>query len=216
LYLTVPRTFEEAVSNTMRGATEHSIEADQAELPSPRRRVVRASLLALLVVSLVVSMLLVAWGGKRGLKADPVGSKAPGFTLTYLENDGSLSLSSLRGHVVVLNFWASWCTECKREAPELEKAYNKWRSRGVEFIGVDFQDSRRWGRDFQKKFGLTYRSVFDGDSRIKNRYGVTGVPETFVLDAEGNITAKLIGATDVATLDNLISGALTQRRDPSS
>jgi len=192
-------------------------DTEQPGTPRPRRaRIVRASLLSLLAVAVILSAVLVAWSGKRGLGADPVGSMAPGFTLPLLDGEGEVSLSDLRGKVVVLNFWASWCTACKAEAKVLEAGWQKWRSRGVVFLGVDTQDSRRWGMEKEKEWGTTYRSVFDGDSRTKNRYGTTGIPETFFIDARGEITGKQIGAIDAVTLDEMISGALTEREEASS
>jgi len=187
-------------------------EPEESSAPRPRsRRIVRASLLSLLAVAVILSMVLVAWSGKKGLGADPVGSTAPGFTLPLLDGEGEVALADLRGKAVVLNFWASWCTSCEAEAVILEKGWQQWKSRGVEFIGVDTQDSRRWGMQKEEDWGTTYRSVFDGDSRTRTHYGVTGTPETFFIDARGKITAKQIGPIDTGTLDEMITGALTER-----
>lgn len=190
---------------------------EQTSAPRPRRaRIVRASLLSSLAVVVILAMVLVAFSGKRGLSADPVGSKAPGFTLPLLDGKGEVALDDLRGKVVVLNFWASWCTSCEAEAKVLEAGWQKWESRGVQFLGVDTQDSRRWGMEKEKEWGTTYPSVFDGDSRTKNRYGTTGIPETFFIDARGVITAKQIGSIETPALDAFITGALTERAEASS
>ena len=143
--------------------------------------------------------------GVDGLSQDPAGRMAPNFTLPLLDGDGSLSLSDLRGHPVLLNFWASWCVPCKEEAPVLQAAWEKWRDRGVKFLGVDAQDGRTWAREFEQKYGITYPSVVEGTHEEMARYGVLGFPETFFIDEQGKIVAKYIGPFDAATLDAYLS-----------
>jgi cytochrome c biogenesis protein CcmG, thiol:disulfide interchange protein DsbE len=143
--------------------------------------------------------------GVDGLSQDPAGRMAPDFTLPLLDGTGSLSLSDLRGHPVLLNFWASWCVPCKQEAPVLEAAWEKWQDQGVKFLGVDAQDGRTWAREFEQKYGITYPSVVEGTPEEMARYGVLGFPETFFIDAEGKIVAKYVGPFDAATLDAYLS-----------
>ena len=167
--------------------------------------------MALLVVGLIGGATAIALGGASKLASDPVGTKAPDFTLPPVEGTEDITLSSFRGTVVVLNFWASWCGPCKEEAPILAAGWKRWEGKGVQFLGLDAQDSKKWARQFDDEYGIEYPSAFDGDSRIKNRYGVTGFPETFFIDKNGVITSKFIGPIDPTTLDQRIAEALTER-----
>jgi cytochrome c biogenesis protein CcmG, thiol:disulfide interchange protein DsbE len=124
------------------------------------------------------------------------GSDAPDFTLERLDADGELALSSLRGKAVVLNFWASWCIPCKDEAPVLEALWREQRDRGLVVVGVDAKDFRRDARRFAERFDLTFPLVYDGPGDIVTPYGVTGFPETFVIDREGKVVDVLVGAVD--------------------
>lgn len=147
--------------------------------------------------------LLLAWsllgdeGGNLAAAADR-GERptAPDFTLERLDGDSTLQLSSLRGKVVILNFWASWCIPCKKEAPFLEKLWRANRERGVVVVGVDAKDFRADARRFAARFDLTFPLVYDGPGRTLDGFGVTGFPETFVLDREGRVVEAFAGAVD--------------------
>lgn len=121
---------------------------------------------------------------------------APDFTLERLDEDGELQLSSLRGKAVVLNVWASWCGPCKEEAPYLEQVWRANRDRGVVVVGLDAKDFRADARRFAKRFGLTFPLLYDGPGDAIGGYGVTGFPETFVLDREGQVVAAFAGAVN--------------------
>ena len=134
---------------------------------------------------------------------------APGFTLERLDGEGELSLASLRGRAVVLNFWASWCGPCKDETPLLQAASERWRGKGVAFVGVDVKDFRGDARDFMARYGVTYPNVYDGKGSTVGRYGVTGFPETYFVDAEGRVRYRIAGPVeDAADLDAGIQRAL--------
>jgi cytochrome c biogenesis protein CcmG/thiol:disulfide interchange protein DsbE len=141
------------------------------------------------------------------LPADPRGQFAPDFTLARLDGRGPLTLSQLRGRVVVVNYWAAWCTTCRTEAAVLADGYRNWQGRGVAFLGIDVQDQDGDAREFEREFALTYPSVSDPTGAVMRRFGVTGLPETFVLDARGRIAAKWVGAIDAASLDSLLNSA---------
>lgn len=139
------------------------------------------------------------------LSADPVGDPAPDFSGALVDGSGSLTLSSLRGKPVVVNFWASWCSTCKEEAQIVADAEKKWRAQGVVFVGVDSHDTTAGAHTYIQTYGLQYRSVQDPQSAIGARYDVTGLPETYFLDTQGRIVAKYISAIDAATLDQLVA-----------
>jgi cytochrome c biogenesis protein CcmG/thiol:disulfide interchange protein DsbE len=123
---------------------------------------------------------------------------APAFTLERLDADGTLSLASLKGKAVVLNFWASWCIPCKDEAPLLEEAWQEHRDRGLVVLGVDAQDFKGDARKFMARYGLTYPVVHDGKGSTLGRYGITGFPETFFVDRQGNLVGeRLVGGLDL-------------------
>ncbi|HLB04307.1 MAG TPA: TlpA disulfide reductase family protein [Gaiellaceae bacterium] len=121
---------------------------------------------------------------------------APEFTLERLDEDGELSLSALRGKAVVLNFWASWCVPCKEEAPVLEQLWQENRERGLVVVGLDAKDFRRDARDFVRRFGLTFPIVYDGPGDTIPDWGVTGFPETFVIDRDGRVVEAFVGAVN--------------------
>jgi cytochrome c biogenesis protein CcmG/thiol:disulfide interchange protein DsbE len=117
---------------------------------------------------------------------------APEFNLSRLDTTGKLSFASLRGKVVVLNFWASWCAPCKSEAPRFEAAWRQWRSRGVVIVGVDAQDFSGDARKFIRRYGLTYPNVHDGPGSILSKYGVTGFPETYFVSRTGRLVGERV------------------------
>lgn len=122
--------------------------------------------------------------------------QAPDFTLERLDGDGTLTLSSLRGKAVVLNTWASWCIPCKEEAPYLEQVWRENRSRGLVVLGLNAKDLRSDARSFVDRFDLTFPVVRDGSGDAIKKYGITGFPETFVLDREGRVVEAFVGAVN--------------------
>ena len=134
---------------------------------------------------------------------------APGFALTRLDTPGKLDLASLRGKVVVLNFWASWCVPCKSEAPRLEAAWRRYRGQGVVVIGVDAQDFTGDARRFIRRYKLTYPNVHDGPGNVGSKYGVTGFPETYFVDRSGRLVGdRVVGEVSAAKLTAGIRQAL--------
>ncbi len=120
------------------------------------------------------------------------GQPAPEFRLTLL--DGStLSLADLQGEVVVLNIWASWCPPCTEELPALQSVWTAYQDAGVTFVGAAYQEREANVRAAVNAYGLTYPIGLDTNDRIANAYGITGVPETFIIDTEGRIAYVHIG-----------------------
>lgn len=135
---------------------------------------------------------------------------APGSTvaLRKLDGAGRMSLADLRGEVVVLNFWASWCDPCKSEAPLLQRAQRRLEREGGTVLGVTYKDRASSSRDFAKEFGLTFPSVRDDELDLAPEFGTIRLPETFVLDPTGRVVAISRGEiTDFAFLDSAIDEA---------
>lgn len=158
------------------------------------------------VVVVLIALAGVGWAAAHAmdegaLGQDPFGRRAPAFRLPRLKGGGTFALADLRGKPVVLNFWASWCVPCRGEAPVLASAQDRWRDRGVVFLGVDTKDRRADAVAFQAMYGLTYASVADVRGELQASYGVLGFPETFFIGRDGAIVAKYIGPIDRATLD---------------
>jgi cytochrome c biogenesis protein CcmG/thiol:disulfide interchange protein DsbE len=123
------------------------------------------------------------------------GEAPPVPELTLLALDGPpISLAALRGHPVILNFWASWCIPCRDEAPLLEDTWRDFRAQGLLVIGVDTQDLEAPARAFLHEFHITYPTLRDPDGSVARRFGATGVPETFFIERDGRIHGKFPGA----------------------
>ncbi len=142
------------------------------------------------------------------LSADPVGQQAPDFSANRLDGTGSLSLSGLRGKVVVVNFWASWCTTCKAEAAILGAVEKQWRAKGVVFVGVDSRDTTAPAEAFEAAYGMDYVSVVDPNADIGQHFYVTGFPETYFIDKTGKVVKKFVSAIDAATLNQYVAAAV--------
>ena len=169
----------------------------------PRRVRLVAQGVALGVV--VLLFVLLAWSLVRDTGGDLAVAanrgerpEAPDFTLERLDGEGALQLASLRGKAVVLNVWASWCLPCKDEAPYLEQVWRRNRSRDLVVLGLDAKDFRMDARRFVRRFGLTFPIVYDGPGSTLDGYGVTGFPETFVLDRQGRVVEAFAGAVNSA------------------
>ena len=185
-----------------------------------RRLAVRLILLGvgLLVLGLAVEELHAR--GTRGVvggisvadysaEAEVQATPAADFTLPTLDGSGTMSLATYRGSVVVLNFWATWCTPCRREAPGLERTSKAYQDRGVQFLGVDERDDDAAGGAFDKEFGISYPSGSDPPGRLAFSYELFGMPTTFVIDRNGTIRFRYVGyiSEDAlrAALDPLIA-----------
>jgi cytochrome c biogenesis protein CcmG, thiol:disulfide interchange protein DsbE len=171
--------------------TEHvPPQTTEVDSKKPRRRT--GHLLAW--GGLMILLAILALGLDRSQKG-PVseGQRAPNFTLTTFEGD-ELSLASLRGKVVVVNFWASWCKPCEQEAADLEAAWRYYQPGGqVVFLGVDYIDTKPEALAYLEKFDITYPNGPDLRTRISQAYRITGVPETYFIDQDGLVHNKKIG-----------------------
>jgi cytochrome c biogenesis protein CcmG/thiol:disulfide interchange protein DsbE len=175
----------------------------------------RAAALVLVAALLVVLGLRVVAGQHSTALGKEVAAgkhpQAPAFALPRLGAPGRLGLASLRGRVVVLNFWASWCNPCKAEAAVLEDAARRWRSHGVVLLGVDAQDFTSEARRFVHAHGIGYPTVHDGPGTVTGRYGVTGFPETWFVTRSGKLAVDHVsGPVSATRLDHDIRLALEQ------
>jgi cytochrome c biogenesis protein CcmG/thiol:disulfide interchange protein DsbE len=145
---------------------------------------------------------LLAYGFYRDPRYIPsplIGRPAPDFQLTLF--DGSqLRLSDLRGKVVFINFWASWCPPCRAEASDLEAAWKIFKDRDVVFLGVAIQDQKEDAMTFIREFNVTYPNGMDAAGNIAINFGVWGIPETFFINREGVITYKHVGTLGTGLL----------------
>ena len=154
----------------------------------------------IVAVALVLSLFgLLVWrmteDGTSGIRAAADAGKlppAPDFTLSRFDRDGVVRLASLRGKVVVLNFWASWCAPCKEEAPVLEETWKQHRRADLVVVGAAWKDIRSDGRRFARENGMTYPLVDDGEA-LSDPYEVVGVPETIVIDRRGRVVGSVTG-----------------------
>lgn len=148
---------------------------------------------------------------------------APGFTLSALADgrdagtawerasaDGDVSLRELRGTPLVVNFWASWCDPCRAEAKVLEQAWRDGEG-DVLFLGLDAQDAREDARDFIEQFGLTFPHVRDPGNATQRDWGVTGLPETYFVAANGRVVGHVIGTVDEIQLREGVAAAQSGR-----
>jgi cytochrome c biogenesis protein CcmG/thiol:disulfide interchange protein DsbE len=142
-----------------------------------------------IVVWGVVGLVLVflALGLVQAFAAQPQAGEAPDFTIQSYGGE-TYTLSELRGQVVVINFWASWCGPCATEAPDLEAAWQAYKDRGVVFIGVGYVDSDAKAKEFIGEYGITYPNGPDLGTKISDAYNIRGVPETFIVNGAGEIT----------------------------
>ncbi|HCO04081.1 MAG TPA: redoxin [Actinobacteria bacterium] len=182
---------------TLRPAESHGSSSLTARHPTGLRSS-RRRFRPLAVVVVVVGLLTALF--TFGLLHDPnffrsslVGQPAPQFRLPMLEGSGTLSLADLKGKVVVLNFWASWCTYCRVEHQNLEAAWGRYRDQGMVLVGVPFTDQLANSRAFAHELRMDYPLVQDPGSRTAIRYGVDGPPYSFLISRSGRIACVVSG-----------------------
>ncbi|HEY5574459.1 MAG TPA: TlpA disulfide reductase family protein [Anaerolineales bacterium] len=160
--------------------------------------------------AIVLALLsLLAWGLMK-VRAGPLQSGlAPDFTLTGFDGR-TVALSELRGQVVVINFWASWCPPCREEDAYLEQTWRKYQDKGVVFIGVDYVDTEKEALAYIDEFDITYLNGPDVATRISQAYNIQGVPETFFVAKNGELRGVHIGPLYPPQLDEKIEELLAE------
>jgi cytochrome c biogenesis protein CcmG, thiol:disulfide interchange protein DsbE len=177
---------------------------------APKNRL--GTLLLWLVVFGVLG--LVGWGllNANATRPEP-GQPAPAFQMEYFDGYewqdlSTASLEDMRGQVVILNFWASWCVECRLEADLLEQVWRQYKDDGVVMLGIAYADVEPNALGYLEEFNVTYPNAPDLRTAISADYEITGVPETFFIGKDGVIAHVQIGPVNEATLFTLIDRLL--------
>jgi len=178
----------------------------------PRRSVGTWVAVGLVIIVIVFGAVFASrFGRDPDLVASPlIGQSAPDLSLPLLETTGDVALGDLEGDIVVVNFWASWCTGCRVEHDALLAAAAAYRDAGVSFLGILHQDRVGTGVDFLDEFGRgePYRYVVDEGSRAGIEFGVLGLPTTFFLDRAGTIVGQVNGPVSLDVLVRTIEAIL--------
>ena len=140
-----------------------------------------------------------------------VGKPAPELSLPVAANGAAgarMSLADLKGHPVLLDFWASWCGPCAMEAPVLDRVARRFEKKGLVVMGVNVSDTPDVIRAYATQKGLSYPMVVDAGSAASSRYGVQQLPSLVVIDRQGNVMAFLTGWVDEAALSDIVTAAM--------
>jgi cytochrome c biogenesis protein CcmG/thiol:disulfide interchange protein DsbE len=161
-----------------------------------------------LIVGLIAVLGVALFGnGDKPVRESPlVGREAPPFELE-LFGGGKATLSDFRGKTLLINFWASWCGPCVKEAPVLEEAWVRYRGRGVAFIGVNVWDDKASAEKYVKTHGGGFINGMDPKGQIAVSYGIAGVPETYFVDPSGVIVGKYAGPLTSQVIDHFMEKA---------
>ncbi|GJM40261.1 MAG: hypothetical protein DHS20C20_05430 [Ardenticatenaceae bacterium] len=160
---------------------------------------------------LVLGLLaLLGWGLVQVNLGQVDSGMAPDFTITSFEGE-TITLSELRGQVVIINFWASWCPPCREEAAYLEATWRKYQDQGVVFIGVDYVDTEKEALAYMEEFDITYFNGPDIGTRISHDYRMDGVPETYYVAKNGELRGVKIGPLAAPELDEKIEELLAEQ-----
>src|SRR5688500_2235053 len=163
---------------------------------------------AAFVIPALILVGLLAWGFLA--PGAPPQEAAPDFELELLEG-GTLSSEDLKGHPVVLNFWASWCIPCREEMPAFERMWDRYRDDGIRIVGVNLQDSRQGAQEFVDDVQVTYPIALDDDGSLASDLGVRGLPQTFFIDEDFRFEKISAGEAVEGAGDRVVFGAIAEQ-----
>ena len=189
--------------------------ADGSRATRKRNLIMLASIVPVTAFFILLGWSAVGSGNKSGgfavnskLGEIPIDQRvAPDFLKQSLDGE-MVSLSGLRGKVVMVDFWSSWCPPCRQEAPALAQVYREYEGKNIEFIGVIVWDDWQRAARYIQEFDLPYPNVLDELGEITIEYGVLGIPEKFFIDANGNVAQKFAGPMDSESLRAVLDGLL--------
>lgn len=138
-----------------------------------------------------------------------VGAPPPDFALKTMDGK-SLSLSQLKGKVVLVNFWASWCPPCRDETPNLVQVYDRFHQQGVEFVAVNLQENTVTVRAFADRYHITYPIVLDTYGRVTDQFHVTPLPTTYLIGKDGKVAAKLEQPLSQGVMEGYLTSLLAK------
>ncbi len=188
-------------------ATRHRKPSPLARLASP------PALLALGLLLILIGIIAATTPPTRGaaepVTRDGLQQAAPDFSLPVPAGNASLTLSNYRGRYVLLNFWATWCPPCRAELPDLAAYYAAHADEGFILIGVNEQESPATVSRYLAEQGLDFPVVLDGNGVVMARYGVTGLPSSFLINPEGQIVQMWTGMISRATLERAVTPRLS-------
>lgn len=198
-----------------------------------RARLQLVTVLLVAVATMIAPLVWMKISGADGPLAKASGSDRTGFSAFAIGKrpqvpsvegrtiDGQpLAIRDLRGHVVVLNVWGSWCAPCRAEAPDLAAVSRETAAQGVRFIGIDVRDNPASARAFARRFKIPYPSFDDQDTKVLDAFSglipIRAVPSTLIVDRHGRVAARVVGRVDAATLRTVIGDLVTESAHPGS
>jgi peroxiredoxin len=148
---------------------------------------------------------------QMGMIKPRVRMEAPAFTLMSIDG-GQQRISDFKGKIILLNFWATWCPNCREEMPSLEKLWEKYRSKGLVVIAISVDRNRGEIRSFAQEQGLTFPILLDPDGAVRKEYEITALPMTYIIGKDGKISGRMYGSREWAgqEADSLMEHLLQQ------
>ena len=163
----------------------------------------------------IAALVVLGWTQRHRFEPVAIGSMAPSYEAPTVDGSRAISLESLRGKVVLLNIWATWCPPCIREMPAIESAYRQLKSEGLEVlaVSVDAPVGKRDAmgnlggdiQEFAQQFSLTFPILHDPEKRVEQKFAIFGLPTTIVIDRDGRIAQKVIGGAEWDDAEHMAS-----------